>query len=231
MVKGIVDLKKQRFIRDCKDFLKTGNITDELRAAVNNASPGHIDFIKKELDAESKKLIDIVVDKVREKSRKDSTNHRQKINLLCQSVLDNLETESDRFRIDEVILRYRQSINPVKAIYYDLQEIMFLYDGKPKNKHHKFLIEKFSKAEDFREMIFAIERDLEDLKECKIRIKEIKDLYKMAGNSEYSKRVLDLHNEMLQWKKLFLAFPDWVSENKNDDPGGGLVDTLRKFFT
>ena len=48
MVKGIVDLKKQRFIRDCKDFLKTGNITDELRAAVNNSSPGHIDFIKKE---------------------------------------------------------------------------------------------------------------------------------------------------------------------------------------
>ena len=39
--------------------------------------------------------------------------------------------------------RYRESINPVKALYYDLQEIMFLYDGRPKNKHHQFLINKF----------------------------------------------------------------------------------------
>lgn len=230
MVTGIVDLKKQRFIRDCKDFLKTGNITEGLRAAVNNASPGHIDYIKKDLDPESRKLIDIVIDKIREKSRKDLTNHRQKINILCQSVLENLETESDRFEINEVMLRYRESINPVKALYYDLQEIMFLYDGKPKNKHHKFLIDKFSTKEDFSELIYAIERDLEDLNECKIRVKEIRDLYKLASNSEYSKKVLDLHNEMLQWKKLFITFPNWVAENKTDEPDT-LLSTLRKFFS
>jgi uncharacterized protein YukE len=226
---SIIDLKKQRFIKDCKDFLKTGNITDSLRASVLNTTPGHMDYIKKDLDDESKKIIDIVIGKVTEKFRKDLATHRQKINIMCQAVIENLETNNSRFEIPEVIVRYRESINPVKALYYDLQEIMFLYDGKPKNKHHKFLIEKFSKPEDFNEIMFAIERDLEDLKECKSRIKEIKDNYKLSSNSEYSKKVLDLHNEMGQWQKLFKKFPDWVNENKSETPVS-LFNTLKNFF-
>lgn len=228
---GIIDLKKQRFIKDCKDFLKTGKITDNLRASIINTTPGHIDYIKKDMDDESKKIIDIVISKVLEKYRKDIASHRQRVNIMCQSVLEHLETDNIRFEIKEVMERYRESINPVKALYYDLQEIMFLYDGKPKNKHHKFLIEKFSAITDFEEILFAVDRDLEDLKECKIRIKEIKENYQLSSNSEYSRKVIDLHNEMQQWKTLFNKFPEWVSENKEEETSSNLLDTLKKFFS
>ena len=84
---------------------------------------------------------------VKEESKKLLSASSQRINILAISVLENLSTESSEFSIEEITKRYRESINPVKALYYDLQEIMFLYDGKPKNKHHQFLINKFNKIE------------------------------------------------------------------------------------
>jgi hypothetical protein len=228
---GIIDLKKQRFIRDCKEFLTTGRVSDSLHTIINNGSIGQLDYIKKDLDNESKKLIDIVVEKIREKSRKETTTYKQKLNILCQGVLENLETHNDRFIIREIEERYRESINPIKALYYDLQEIMFLYDGKPKNKHHKFLMEKFETISAFDDILFAVERDLEDLKECKIRIKEFKEEKNILTTSEYVRKVIDLHNEMQQWKRLFESFPMWVAENKNENTDSGLLSTLKKFFT
>ena len=229
----IVDFKKQRFIRDCKEFLKSGNITDNLRTSVVSATPGHVEYLKKNLNEDTKRLVDIVIDKIREKSRKNLTTSRTRINFLASSVLENLCTEDTKFAIPEVIKRYRESINPVKALYYDLQEIMFLYEDRPKNKHHKFLIEKFKNKQEFETILLAIDRDLEDLKECKKRINELKVEFNFSNTSEYIKKIVDLHNEMLQWKKLFHAFPEWIDDNTIEEQSTtrtGLYNTLKKFF-
>jgi hypothetical protein len=133
----IINLEKQRFIRDCKAVMKGSPATDSLRKTIINSSPGHVEFLKRDLDTTSARLIDIVIAKVKEDSKKLLTSSSQRINILAVSVLENLATESTDFTIDEIMTRYRESINPVKELYYDLQEIMFLYDGKPKNKHHQ----------------------------------------------------------------------------------------------
>ena len=226
---GIIDLKKQRFIRDCKEYLKTGSITNELSMAISYQSPGNLEYLKKDLDDSTLKVVNTAIKQIQDSIRKYKINHRQKINVICQSVLENLSTFDERFKIKEVIERYRETINPVKALYYDLQEIMFLYDGKTKNDHHRYLISKFSKIEDFENILLAVEKDIEDLHQCKIRVKDLRDQFSINSNSEYSVKVTDLHNEMIQWKKLFKRFPDWVSENK-DDGNKGLISTLRDFF-
>ena len=230
MSKGIIDFKKQKFIRDCKEYLKTGVLTDSLRIGINNTTPGHLEYLKSDLSENETKIIDTAISKIKKKYVRDLSNHRQKINMLAQTALENLTTLDERFVIPEVMARYRESINPVKALYYDLQEIMFLYDGKTKKEHHKFLIERFSEHSKFDEILLAVDRDIEDLKECKSHLRIIRDEYQLPGNSEFNKRVVDLHNEMLQWKKLFKVFPDWVSENKSDEHKSWLSCTLDKFF-
>lgn len=227
---GIIDFKKQKFIRDCKDYLKTGKITDSLNVAINSTTPGHLEYLKKDLDTDTKKIIDSAIQKIKKIYRKEITTHRQKVNMLAISALENLSTLDKRFEITEVMDRYRESINPVKALYYDLQEIMFLYDGKAKKEHHKFLIDKFSKKENFEEILLSVNRDIEDLSDCKVRLKLLRDEYGVPGNSEYSKKVIDLHNEMLQWKKLFEKFPQWVSDN-SDNEKPSLLKTLKDFFS
>jgi len=213
MDKHIIDLEKQRFIRDCKLVMKGKPASNSLKKIISYSSPGHIEFLKRGLDSASARLIDIVIAKVKEESKKILTSSSQRINILAVSVLENLATESTDFTIDEIMTRYRESINPVKALYYDLQEIMFLYDGKPKNKHHQFLIRKFYRLEAFEKILEAVDKDIKDLNECKQRVNKLKIDHNYPNTSEHLKKIVDLHNEMIQWKTLFEAFPEWIEDN------------------
>lgn len=228
---SIIDLRKKRFLRDCKEYLKTGVVSDSLRMDIVISSPGHIEYLKKGLTVDELKLANTVIDKVKKLYQKTVSANRQKVNIIASSVLENLSTSDKRFEIPEVVIRYRETINPIKALYYDLQEIMFLYDGKTKKEHHKFLMEKFSKENAFEEIIIAVDKDIHDLHECKLRLKDIREEFSINHNIEYAKKVIDLYSEMQQWKKLFTVFPDWVDENKNNNSSRSLVETLKDFFT
>jgi len=227
---GIIDFKKQKFIRDCKEYLKTGIIADSLRIGINNTTPGHLEYLKAGLTLDERKVIDTAIDRIKKKYTRDITNHRQKMNMVAMAALENLNTIDKRFEIKEVMERYRESINPVKALYYDLQEIMFLYDGKTRKEHHKFLVKKFNTHASFEEILLAVDRDIEDLRLCKEQLRNVREEYSLPGSSEYSRRVIDLHNEMEEWKKLFSKFPDWISENRTDDTKSWLSNTLNNFF-
>jgi hypothetical protein len=213
MDEHIINLEKQRFIRDCKRVLKGKKVTDSLRKIIINSSPGHIEYLKRGLNVTESRLVDIVIAKVKEESKKSLSASSQRINILAISVLENLSTEGSEFSIEEITKRYRESINPVKALYYDLQEIMFLYDSKPKNKHHQFLINKFKDIESFEKIIEAVDKDIKDLNECKQRINKLKTDHNYPNTTEHLKKIVDLHNEMIQWKTLFEAFPEWIEDN------------------
>ena len=233
MNKHIINLETQRFIRDCKKVLKGAPTSVSLRKIIINSSPGHIEYLKRGLNVTESRLVDIVIAKVKEESKKSLSASSQRINILAISVLENLSTESSEFAIEEITKRYRESINPIKALYYDLQEIIFLYDGKPKNKHHQFLINKFKDIESFEHIIDAIDRDLSDLSECKQRVNKLKREHNYPNTSEHLKKIVDLYNEMIQWKTLFEKFPEWINENSLPlDPKGtnNLCTTITKFF-
>jgi len=228
----VINLEKQRFIRDCKLVLKGERVTDSLRRTIIHSSPGHVEYLKRDMDMAEARLVDIVIAKVKEESKKALSASSQRINILAISVLENLATESSDFAIEEIMKRYRESINPVKALYYDLQEIMFLYDGKPKNKHHLYLINKFKDIEAFEKIIVAIDRDIRDLAECKQRVNKLKSEHNYPNTSEHLKRIVDLYNEMVQWKTLFERFPDWINENGAlpIHPRGTICTTIKKLF-
>ncbi len=225
----IIDFKTKKFLKECREYLKSGKVSDTLSMSINNITPGHIEFLKSNMSDEEKQIIDIVVSKIRAKFQKNIMSQRQKINMLSMSALENLNTLSEVFVIPEVINRYRDTINPTKALYYDLQEIMFLYDGKTKKSHHKFLIEKFSKKEDFDDIINAINADIDSLQMYKEQLKSISTTSSIANSSEYAMRVFEMYNQLIQWKKLFERFPDWVNDNK-DKNKTSLCDTLKQFF-
>jgi len=193
--------------------MKGSPSSDSLRKTIIHSSPGHIEYLKRGLNVTESRLIDIVIAKVKEESKKSLSASSQRINILAISVLENLSTEGSEFAIEEITKRYRESINPVKALYYDLQEIMFLYDSKPKNKHHQFLINKFKDIESFEKIIEAVDKDIKDLNECKQRINKLKTDHNYPNTTEHLKKIVDLHNEMIQWKTLFEAFPEWVEDN------------------
>lgn len=212
-MEGIVNFKKEKFIRDCKDFLKTGVISDELRSIIYNTSPAEMEKLKEGQDQNTIRIIDYVIQNVSKITENDIAKFKQKTNILCKNVLDTLETSNDKYIITEVMERYRETINPVKALYYDIQEIIFLYDNKPKTKHHMFLIELFKDENAMTPYLLAIDKDLTRLHECKNDIERLKYDYKIQLNSIYAIKIKELSAEMALWRKLLAKFPEWVSAN------------------
>lgn len=210
----IIDFKREKFLYECREFLRTGNISDDLRSAIYNTTPADMEMFRVGLSDENRKIFDIVITQVIKITETDIIKFKQKVNILCQNVLDTLETNNDAYAIPEIIQRYRDSINPVKALYYDLQEIIFLYDGKPKNKHHMFLIELFRDSNYADRYVLAIDKDIKRLDDCQNSINFLKSEYKITLNSSYATKVKELRVEMLQWKKLIMRFPEWIKENQ-----------------
>lgn len=210
----IIDFKREKFLYECREFLRTGNISDDLRSAIYNTTPADMEVFRAGLSDENRKIFDIVITQVIKITETDIIKFKQKVNMLCQNVLDTLETNNDAYAIPEIIQRYRDSINPVKALYYDLQEIIFLYDGKPKNKHHMFLIELFRDSNYADRYVLAIDKDIKRLDDCQSNINFLKSEYKITLNSSYATKVKELRVEMLQWKKLIMRFPEWIKENQ-----------------
>lgn len=215
-MEGIVNFKKEKFLRDCRDFLKTGVISDELRSVVYNSTPAQMEALRKDVDTNTCKLIDYVIENVSKITENDIAKFKQKTNILCKNVLDTLETNNDRYIIKEVMDRYRDSINPIKALYYDLQEIIFLYDNKPKTKHHLFLIELFKDECSIQPYLMAIDKDLTRLYDCKKEIEKLKYDYKIQLNSTYAIKIKELYTEMQSWRNLIAHFPEWVEESKKE---------------
>ena len=210
----IIDFKREKFLYECREFLRTGNISDDLRSAIYSTTPADMEAFRAGLSDENRKIFDIVINQVIKITETDIIKFKQKVNILCQNVLDTLETNNDAYAIPEIIQRYRDSINPVKALYYDLQEIIFLYDGKPKNKHHMFLIELFRDSNYADRYVLAIDKDIKRLDDCQNSINFLKSEYKITLNSSYATKVKELRVEMLQWKKLIMRFPEWIKENQ-----------------
>ena len=90
MVQGIVEFRKERFIRDCKEYLRRGIITDNLRMDIVNSSTGHLEYLKKGLVHDDKKIVDAVILKVKTMYQKKLSSNRQKVNIVASSVLENL---------------------------------------------------------------------------------------------------------------------------------------------
>jgi hypothetical protein len=213
MANDIIDFKTEKFMFECREFLKTGNISDDLRSAIYNSTPAEMETFRNKLSVDNRKIFDIAISQIARITETDIIKFKQKVNMLCQNVLDTLETNNDAYSIPEIINRYRDTINPIKALFYDLQEIIFLYDGKPKNRHHMFLIELFKEEKYTDKFVVAIDKDIKRLDDCLLSINYLKSEYKITLNSSYANKVKELRVEMSQWRKLILRFPEWIKEN------------------
>jgi hypothetical protein len=71
--------------------------------------------------------------------------------------MSTLATEHESFQIPAILRKYRKSMNPVRAIYYDTRELFRGYD--PENHTHHLLIGLITDSEYSNILLNALERD------------------------------------------------------------------------
>lgn len=77
------------------------------------------------------------------------------------SLLENLETKQAKFKFPTILSGYRKDMNPIDALYQNLQEALFKYDKD--NPICVWIIELFKDEQWLDDLIYAIRKDYTDI--------------------------------------------------------------------
>ena len=126
-------------------------------------------------------------------------------------LLQNLETLNPKWKVPSILIKYRKNINPIRAIKYEIQEIMAMY--KVTDEYHIWIVNEFKDKEKINEIVFATKNDM-------LKLKELQKKY-LRSKEQYSYFVLpmsyyhckEMEQDMLTWIKTFQEFLRWNSED------------------
>ena len=70
-------------------------------------------------------------------------------------LLQNLETNDPKYKIPSVLIKYRKDINPIRALKFELQEIMSMYNSLSDidDDYHMWLATQFKNEKKIKETI------------------------------------------------------------------------------
>lgn len=77
------------------------------------------------------------------------------------NLIENLKTCSDDFRFTVIMQKYRNNINPVSALYYEVRHM--LHNFSPENEAHAWLMDIITDAEFIKKLLNAIDEDVRSL--------------------------------------------------------------------
>jgi hypothetical protein len=125
-----------------------------------------------------------------------------------KSLESNLKTNSSKFKFPTILCNYRKGINPVVALYHNVQEALFKYD--PKNKKYVWIINLFLNKRWLTELLSAINTD----------IKSINTIIKKYNSNRDSTYINAKLNELLDKKKnlthyaeVFVLVEEWKKDS------------------
>jgi len=224
----ILNFQREKFIRECREYMKTGVISESLRHTVLSSTPDQIQNLIKNFRDTDKEMLGHVLSEIKVISKAEIHSYKNKIDTVCYTAFDSLVTVKPRYEIAYVQKRYDSSINPVRALHFDLEETMSM-NRKSLTKHHKILIEKFKDQVALDFYIEAIETDIRTLTEAEAEIKELQSEYMYPSENQNIQRISELIEELHLWKNTLTRFPIWVNEVFEEPKA--LKPLLKKLFS
>jgi len=196
MKKGkVINFSKARIVAYMKRYEKTGVLHKNFVQIVGSKLPSYT----KEFKSYKYAVTELNNIKIRAKNS---------VILDFQSDLELLKnsfrTESSKFMFPTVLCRYRKGMNPVRALYYELQKTLFQFDKN--NKVHVWILELFKDEEWYNELIMALEYDYRS-------ITKFQQKHMPAGSTaRYAERELSVLNNVKEnikhFKEVFILMKD-----------------------
>jgi len=132
----IIDFNVLRIQAELDKFNRTDTIPHTILEGIYD-----IDEIKKvyidKLPPKYKKIANRLLKEYYSQVKENITQLKETLRNEYLNVMNNLYTDSDSFRFRIIESKYRGSLNPVKALYYETREITRSFDST--NEHHIWL--------------------------------------------------------------------------------------------
>ena len=213
----IINFNQAKIAHAFEQFAKDSVITDNI---LENIVP-HFHFqsdindvLNEYSDRDRKRYFEILQDMknaVKQMTSEDNMSVRFSLEDEYFDLLQNLETNNTKYKIPSILIKYRKDINPIRALKFELQEIMSMYEVE--DDYHLWLIDQYKNEDRVYEIINAVKNDM-------IKIAEMQKKY-LYAKKKYSYFVLpmsyyhciEMETDMKSWIKTLQEFLVWSTQD------------------
>ena len=130
------------------------------------------------------------------------------------TVIENFLTKGSSYYFPSILKKYRPNINPVRALYFDVQEVNIKYISEDEN--HQFIYNRFKSDEFFKRLMIDIEKDLGGLRTIEKKYKDTKKRHGFFTLPISYYHIQDMIKDMSKWLRVFTEFYNKVNNIKDD---------------
>ena len=213
----IINFNQAKIAHAFEQFAKDSVITDNI---LENIVP-HFHFqsdindvLNEYSDRDRKRYFEVLQDMknaVKQMTSEDNMSVRFSLEDEYFDLLQNLETNNTKYKIPSILIKYRKDINPIRALKFELQEIMSMYEVE--DDYHLWLIDQYKNEDRVYEIINAVKNDM-------IKIAEMQKKY-LYAKKKYSYFVLpmsyyhciEMETDMKSWIKTLQEFLVWSTQD------------------
>lgn len=213
----IINFEQAKIAHVFEQFSKDGVITDNILENINahfHFQSDIDDILDEYSDIDRKRYYKILLeikDAVKQMTSEDNMNIRFELEDEYFNLLQNLKTNNPKYKIPSILIKYRKDINPIRALRFELQEIMSMWEVE--DDYHVWIIKQFKNKSKINEIITDIKDDM-------IKIVEMQKKYLMAKR-KHSYFVLpmsyyhciEIETDMKSWIKTLQEFLVWSTQD------------------
>jgi hypothetical protein len=216
----VYHIKHLRLIKDLDTYLNKGQMTPNLKSYMHKNSINKkkfYDFFDGVERAEVKKIYNRFVLAYQKETKNNSEIDLQLRYDLEDSyftIIENFLTKDSSYYFPSILKKYRPNINPVRALYFDVQEVDVQF--KPDDENHQFIYDRFKSKEFYKKLITDIEKDLNSLYIIENKYKSTKKNHHFFTLPISFYHIQDMIKDMKKWLKVFIEFYNKVNNIRDD---------------
>jgi hypothetical protein len=213
----IINFNQAKIAHAFEQFAKDSVITDNI---LENIVP-HFHFqsdindvLNEYSDRDRKRYFEVLQDMknaVKQMTSEDNMSVRFSLEDEYFDLLQNLETNNTKYKIPSILIKYRKDINPIRALKFELQEIMSMYEVE--DDYHLWLIDQYKNEDRVYEIINAVKNDMIKIAEMqkKYLYAKKKHSYFVLPMSYY--HCIEMETDMKSWIKTLQEFLVWSTQD------------------
>ena len=217
----IINFNQAKIAHCLNQFAKDGALTDTILSDINVNFHFQSDidnFLSDYKQKDRKRFYNILLDikdAVYQMTSEDNMDLRHMMEDEYFKLLQNLETNDPKYKIPSVLIKYRKDINPIRALKFELQEIMSMYNSLSDidDDYHMWLATQFKNEKKIKETILSVKNDIVKIVDMQKRYKRAKKKhsYFVLPMSYY--HCVEIESDMVTWIKTLQEFLVWVMQD------------------
>ena len=213
----IINFNQAKIAHSFEQFSKDGVVTDDILENINEKFhfQSDIDDVLTEYsDKDRKKFYKILLDikdAVKQMTSEENMDIRFKLEDEYFHLLQNLESNNSKYKIPSILIKYRKDINPIRALKFELEEIMSMYSIE--DDYHLWLGKEFKNDEKINEIIFCVKNDIIKIVEMQKKFKKAKKKYSYFVLPMSYYHCLEMETDMISWIKTLQEFLVWSTQD------------------